>query len=244
MKRLFTLAATLLVLGASSASAQSGLTMYWNGCSDGGVATQTFACNTNTGTAFAFYGSVILPNDMPSFAATSAIFDITFEDAAIPAWWLTNAGQCRANAISVSFDAAAFITNCADIWQSAPNLSVFQAQQGVGGPNRVRLNSGAAVPAGSELFVAADGSENVICKVSINRAKTAGATGCAGCLLGACIVFNEAKMQQPAGVGDYTVTNAQAPGSNFVTWQSGIALCPLPTPAQNRTWGAVKNLYR
>lgn len=248
MKRLFTLAATLLVLGASSASAQSGLTMYWNGCSDGGVATQTFACNTNTGAAFAFYGSVILPNDMPSFAATSAIFDITFEDAAIPAWWLTNAGQCRANAISVSFDAAAFVTNCPDIWQSAPNLSVFQAQQGTAvsghAANTLRLNSGAAVPAGSELNITADGSELVICKVSINRTKTTGTGLCAGCNIPACIVFNEAKAQQPAGIGDYTIVN-EAPGkTRWITWNGSPTNCPDGTPAQNRTWGAVKNLYR
>lgn len=243
MKKILTLAAALMVFGAS-ASMASGLLLNWDGCSDGGVQAKTFACNTNSGAAFAFYGSAVVPADMPTFAATSAIIDVQVDGATLPAWWLTNSGQCRANSISVSFDAAAFITNCADIWQSAPNLSVFQAQQGVGGPNRVRLNSGAAVPAGSELSVVADGSENVICKVSINRAKTTGTGNCAGCNLGACIVFNEAKMQQPAGVGDYTVTNAQAPGSNYITWQSGIALCPLPTPAQNRTWGAVKNLYR
>jgi hypothetical protein len=35
--------------------------------------------------------------------------------------------------------------------------------------------------------------------------------------------------------------------SNFVTWQGGAiggAGCPGATPAQNRTWGQVKSIYR
>ena len=133
---------------------------------------------------------------------------------------------------------------CGNIWQDNPTLSVFAVQQGVNGPNKVRLNGGAAIPAGSEIVVAADGAELIVSKVTITRAKTVGTGSCAGCLTGACIVLNECKLQQPAGIGDYTVTNAATPGSNFVTWQNGMAQCPLPTPAQNRTWGAVKNLYR
>ncbi len=243
MKKILTLAAALMVFGAS-ASLASGLNLRWDGCSDGGVQAKTFLCNTNTGAAFVLYTSVVVPADMPMFAATSALVDIAVDDAALPAWWQTTAGQCSANRIDMGFAASSNTSNCADIWQGNPNLSVFQVQQGVNGPNKIRLNGGAAVPAGSELAMIADGAELVISRVTITRAKSTGTGACAGCLTGACIVFNEAKLQQPAGIGDYTVTNAATPGSNFVTWQAGMAQCPIPTPAQNRTWGAVKNLYR
>jgi hypothetical protein len=244
MKKIVTLAAALMIFGASASMAQGGLNLYWNGCSDGGASAQTYACNSNSGAAFTMYASMILPADMPQFAATSAIIDITFSGATIPAWWQVLTGQCSANRVSESYDSANFTTNCSDIWQSAANLSVFQVQPAVAGhgPNTMRLNGGAAVPAGSELAQVADGTEMVVCKVSIGRTKTVGTGSCAGCNIGACFTLNECKAQQPAGVGDYTVTNPAA--SNFATWQVGGPSCPGATPAQNKTWGAVKNLYR
>jgi hypothetical protein len=244
MKKILTLAAALMVFGASASMAQGGLNLYWDGCSDGGTGTKTFNCLSNTGAAFTAYASMVLPADMPLFAATSAIIDITFTGASIPAWWQTVAGQCSANRVTESYDSAQFVTNCADIWQGAINLSVFQAQPAVAGhgPNTLRLNGGAAIPAGSEIAQIADGTELVVCKVSIGRTKTVGTGSCAGCTVGACLVLNECKAQQPAGVGDYTVINPAT--SNFITWQTGSPVCPQATPSQNRTWGAVKNLYR
>lgn len=243
MKKILTLAAALMIFGASASMAQGGLNLYWDGCSDGGVSTKAFACNANTGVAFVLYASLVLPADMPLFAATSALVDLSFTGATIPAWWQVRTGECSANRVSMSFDSANFVTNCLDIWQSAANLSVFQAQPAPGdhAANFLRLNGGAAVPAGSELSQIADGSELVVCKVSIGRTKTVGTGSCAGCLTGACIVLSECKAQQPAGIGDYTIINPAT--SNFVTWQAGGPACPQATPSQNRTWGAVKNLY-
>ena len=247
MKKLITLAVTLLALSASTAMAQSGLGLYWNGCSDGGTSVGTFACTANTGTNV-MYATMILPADMPMFAATSAIIDITFEDVTIPDWWLTLTGQCSSNRVSESYDAAQFTTNCPDIWQSAAVLSVFAAQQGTNvqghASNTLRLNGGAAVPAGSELNQVADGTELVVCKVTIGHTKTVGTGLCAGCATAACIVLNECKAQQPAGVGDFTVINEAPTLTRWVTWNGSPANCPASTPTQSRTWGAVKNLYR
>src|SRR6187399_1445874 len=248
MKKILTLAAALMVFGASASMAQGGLNLYWNGCSDGGVSAQTFACNSNSGAAFTMYASMILPADMPLFAATSAISDVTFSGATIPAWWQVLTGQCSANRVSESYDSANFTTNCPDIWQSAANLSVFQAQQGANvqghAANTLRLNGGAAVPAGSELNQVADGTELVVCKVSIGHTKTVGTGSCAGCSIPACIVLNECKAQQPAGQGDFTVINEAPSMTRWVTWNGSPTNCPAGTPTQSRTWGAVKNLYR
>jgi len=242
MKKIVTFVAALMTFGASASMAAGGLNLFWNGCSDGGVSTQTFACDANTGSAFTLYASLILPQDMPFFAATSVIIDIRFSSPSIPAWWQTLNGQCSANRISESYDSANFVTNCPDIWQGQVNLSVFQAQQGVFAANSLRLNGGAAVPAGNEIDHIADGTEWVVCKVSIGRAKTVGTGSCAGCNIGTCIVLNECKSQEPGDYGDCTIT--QPAVSNFATWQVGGPSCPAATPAQSRTWGAVKNLYR
>lgn len=243
MKRLFTLAATLLVLGASTASAQSGLTMYWDNCSDGGTNQKTFACNANSGSQVLIC-SVIIPNDMTLFAAASAIVDIKVDGGALPAWWQTNTGECRAGAIGVTFDPLNIGGNCPDLWGGNSNLSVFQAQPGINGADWLRLNSGAAIPAGSEIAITADGTELSVCKITVTRAKSTGTGACAGCITPACIVFNESWLQQPAGNPGYRVTNEAAGKTRSVTWQGTPAGCPESTPAQNRTWGAVKNLYR
>lgn len=249
MKKLFTLTATLLVLGASSAMAQSGLGLYWTDCSLGGTSVATFACDVNSG-GHAIIASVIIPQTMPQFTACSAIIDLTFEDPALPAWWQTASGQCRANAITVSYDPAILnnFSQCPDIWAGSLNLSVFQPQQGTNvqghAVNTLRLNSGAAIPAGQEIEVVADGTELTLCRININHTKSVGTGACAGCNIAACIVFNEAKAQQPAGQFSSTIVN-EAPGlSRWLTWNGSPTNCPDGTPTRNRTWGAVKSLYR
>lgn len=242
MKKILTLAVAILALGASSAMAQGGLNLFWDGCSDGGTSSKTFACNTNTGAAFSMYASLVLPGDMPLFLGTTAILDIGFTGTSIPAYWQTGLGECRQNSLAVSYDPNAFVTNCIDIWGGAVPLSVAQLQPGTNGANKLRYNSGAVVPSGQEISLVADGTELVVCKFTVNRAKTVGTGACAGCDVGACIVLNECKAQQPGGVGDRTITNPAV--SNFVSWQAGAPACPQATPALNRTWGSVKNLYR
>ncbi len=252
MKKLITLVVAVLALSASTAMAQSGLGLYWNDCSPAsggsGASSMTWACNANTGAGFALFTSVIVPTAMSKFTATSAIVDVTIESGTLPDWWQTNAGQCRPNAITMSFDPVVLAGSCLDIWQGSILLSVFAAQQGTNvqghAANTVRLNGGAAIPAGSEINVPADGSELFVSKVNISRTKSTGVGSCAGCDLAACLVLNECFLQQPAGMGDYRVVN-EAPGrSRWVTWNGSPTNCPDGTPTQNRTWGAVKNLYR
>lgn len=250
MKKLLVLAVGLLAM-ASTAHAQAGLNLNWNGCvGDGRVTGASFLCNTNTGATFGAFASIVLPTDLTAFAATTAIVDVGFTGATIPAWWQTGTGQCRAGSVSFSADPNT-ITNggaggCLDIWGgSAQVLGVFQPQPSVHGlPNELRLNGGAAIPAGTEIAWAADGTEFVVAKFTINRAKTTGTGSCAGCTTGACLTLNECFVQQPNPLPGYRVTNAASANSNFITFQSGAPACPSATPSQNRTWGAVKNLYR
>lgn len=243
MKKVLTLAAALLVIGASSAMAQSGLNLFWGGCSDGGASALTFNCASNSGTAGTLVGTVVLPGAMPTFTGLTAVVDVAVDAPSLPAWWLTNTGECRANAIAISFDPNNNASNCfTDAWGGTNPTAVSAIQPGIHGPNWVRVNGAAALAAGSEISLPADGTEYYVFRVTISRAKSTGTGSCAGCNVGACIVLNEIKLSQPLGIGDRTVTNPAT--SNFAVWQGGLAQCPIPTPAQNRTWGAVKNLYR
>lgn len=242
MKKLVTLTALLLAFGASSAFAAGGLFLHFGGCTlDGGTSSSSFACDVNTG-ADVLMVSVIAPGDMPQFLGTTALVDVFVDAPTLPDWWLTAAGQCRQNAVSVSYDPVFLATNCPDVWQGTPNLSVFQAQQYLHGPNMVRLNSGAAVQAGQEVSVVADGvTELNVCRISISHTKSTGAGACAGCSIGACIVLQECYMQQPTGMPLYRLTT---PISNVVSYNNGSLNCAGATPTKNRTWGAVKGLYR
>jgi len=235
MKKVLTLVAAVLVFGASASFAQ-GLNLYWNDCQSG-VTNFANTCATASGSTMSMHASVFPPS-MPMFAATTTVVDIAVADATLPAWWLTNAGQCRANAIGISYDPNNNPGTCPDLWQFNQNLQVSQIQQGVNGPNRIRVNGVAAVPAGSELNVVG-GSEQWVCRVTITRTNQ---LTCAGCLTPATIVLNEMYMQQPGGLPAYRITN---PADNYcIGYNGGDAQCPGATPTQNATWGAVKNLYR
>lgn len=239
MKKAITLAAVLLTLGAPAAMAQNGLDLNWDECvAGGGLRDKVFACNTNTGAAFTLHASVTVPTAMTQFAAATAVIDLHVDDVALPAWWLTASGECRANSIGMSFDPSNNATSCADVWSGNPNLQVTQVQAGLHGANSLRVIGVSALPSGSEIPLAA-GSELWLCRVTINRANT---LTCTGCLLGACIVFNQSEVLSPSEPKQTLVDPATA---QHVTWNGGGALnCPAGTPTVNRTWGAVKNLYR
>lgn len=246
MKKILTLTAALMVFGAAASMAQSGLNLNWTACVGDGVSkTRTFACTNNSG-ADGLYASVVLPSDVPLFAATTVIIDVAFNSASIPAWWQTGPGQCRAGAVSFSADPGTvtngFASSCPDIWGgSAQVLSVFQPQPSVHGlPNELRLNGGAAIPAGSEIALTADGTELVVAKVTISHGKTVGTGSCAGCSTGASFQLNEMLVQQPEPNPKFRINNPTGSGAASCGFNGGN----LPTPTENRTWGAVKNLYR
>lgn len=234
--------ATTLAAGGARAQDEGGIAINWNGCiGDGVVERSTFACNTNVGTSFVLYVSLIPPVDMPQFAATTAIVDVYVSGGTVPPWWQAGAGQCRPGAISMSFDPAGFSTSCPDLWLGLAPMSVFALQFGVyGRPDLVRLYGGAAVPVGTEFLLPADGVERTVSRIVITRARTTGANACSGCAT--CAVFEprECNLQQPNPLSSYRLTRVFAPWP-FKRWWNGN--CD-PTPTQNRSWGQIKGLYR
>ena len=238
----FVFAALLLVAATPAAGGQAGINLFWHDCSETGSTLQAFACNTNAGYQV-LYVSLVPPQDLPQLGGVEVMLRMRVSAPALPDWWLTGAGQCRQDAITCSFDPAENFSSCADIWQGTPNVSVFLAAPGEFWPNSLVLRGTAWVPSGSELNVVADGTELQVCRFVIQRAKSTGVNSCTGCELEACLALIECRLYQPEGVGNVTLTDPAV--SNWVVWQGDASLpCPLSVPTLNRSWGAVKGMYR
>jgi len=248
MRIMLPLTVALLVAGAPTASAQSGLNLFWDHCgADGGTTTMLFDCSTNAG-AEVLIASVVIPADMPQFGATTAVFRVHVADSPSPPWWQVAAGQCRANAMWASFDPTLFPAseNCPSIWDDTVPLQVQAVQVGLGSWESFRVYSVAALPAGSEIPLLADGTERVVCRLLVQHANTVGTAACEGCRTGACILLDEMHLQQPAGMASYRLASPN--WNSFVGYnadaQYGAPAIYCTTPALNRTWGAIKTLYR
>lgn len=237
------LAALLVVAATPAAWAQGGTNLFWDDCSTGGATDRSFACDGNAGDPFTMVVSVVPPQNVPQLNGVWVAIWAEASDATVPAWWSAGDGQCRQGAVTGSFDPAANPSGCPDLWQGTANLSVFHFAPGLTGPNSFLLRGAAAVAPGSEVSVVADGTELYVCKIVVTRSKTTGTGNCPGCDVGACLVLVECRLTQPDGAGDFVLSTADV--NNWITWQGGGSLqCPGSVPTRQRTWGAVKGLYR
>jgi hypothetical protein len=247
MRKSCALAALLLALGAPPAAAQSALLLNWDDCATyGGRLEKTFACNTNSGPAFVLYASVVVPRNLPRVVGADVSIGVILEGGTIPPWWQTEAGQCRASTIvskplGMDFIPPNLGALCDNIWSTTVGL-VTQSFAvtppahapftfGLVGTARMAPNDSAALPV--------NGEEWVVCKIWFTRMKTVGATACAGCETGATFVFEECRLVQDGGAGDCVITEPYRAYGTYPTFNGGA-----PVPALNRTWGAVKGLYR
>jgi len=244
MKKALLLCGALLALSASVAAA-AGVNFSWNDCGSFGAANKTFACNSNTLNGAIMYGSFIPPDGSSAITGEEVVIDLQSAGTTLPAWWaFKNAGTCRQNMLSAT---AAFTTgpfNCTDYWagQAGGGMTAYITPYATAA-NRARLliiygtaiGNATAVDSATEYY-----AFNLI----VTGQKTVGSGACAGCLDPVCLVLNEIKLTQPAGVGDFRIQNPA--GRNYVTWQGGVVQggCPAATPARNATWGSVKSLYR
>jgi len=242
MKKSILIAGTMLVFGASMASAQGGINLSWVDCGLAGTQNQTFACNTNTGLNTAI-ASFLPPASLPEFLGLSSQVDIRSQGP-LPEWWKHGTGTCRGTTgLSVSFDFTAGPFTCVDFFggQAAGGFVYeFPASPNPGERARVRVTC--AVPFDNRGPIDA-GTEYYAYKLNLLRAKTTGTGNCPGCNVPACLVLDSIQLfQPPEQANDPTITNPA--DRNFVTWQSADPTCPASTPANNKTWGQVKSLYR
>ncbi|MBI5170954.1 MAG: hypothetical protein HZA61_15800 [Candidatus Eisenbacteria bacterium] len=241
MKKALLLCGALLALSASVAAA-AGINFNWTDCN--GTVNKTFACNSNTLSGAVMVGSYIPPAGSTAITGEEIVIDLQSSGATLPAWWqFKNTGSCRQTALSTSADFTANV-NCADYWQglAAGGATAYITPYATAA-NRARL----LIIYATAIANAAPVDENTeyyAFKATITGAKSVGTGACAGCLDQVCLVLNEIKLTQPAGVGDYRIQNPAV--RNYITWQGGVVAggCPAATPTRNTTWGSVKSLYR
>jgi len=245
MKKTLLIAGALLALTAGMANA-GGLNLSWNDCGAFGTELRAATCLNNStpvngGTIIC---SAIAPVVMDQLVAFTSVVDLQTTTAALNPWWLMGAGGCRNGAMSANVNFSTGPFNCADVWGGqASGGMVYIQPPSSSAPNRARVKATFAVAA---PVAADDVTESYIIGFSFSGVKTAGTGSCAGCLDGACIVFNNLELNQPLGVGDYVLSNAIL--RQHIRWQAaGSSVtggCPDGTPTRNTTWGSVKSLYR
>ena len=244
MNRIVTLSAALLL--CSSVAMAQGVNLYLNDCGAGSsVHTVTNACTSNSGIAFVAYGSCVVPRvTKQAFIGTMNVIDIQTSAATIPDWW--RADDCRATGFALVTDAT-LGGSCPTIWDRVPPAgnNIF-ALPFVGGSARVRFLLGVVLYSYDAYDLVGDGTTELsVFKWIVLNQKSVGAGACGGCSTGACIVLNDVQIQ---GLYDHTVADfidiTNPLGSNSITYNTGAPVCAGSTPTQNRTWGALKSLYR
>ncbi|MBI1797398.1 MAG: hypothetical protein HYR74_10145 [Candidatus Eisenbacteria bacterium] len=218
------------------------LNLSWNDCSTLETTNRTFACNSNIGS------NVIVVSydpgiDIPDLVGNDIAIDLQTASTTLDPWWqLFNPGQCRTTSLSSSADFTAGPSTCADFWKGL-------AQGGIGSytvnVNRARILAFWAVPNANAGPVTA-GTEYYSCKLTINNTKTVGTGACGGCTQGVCLVLSVVALDYHPNAP--LQKSIQDPiNQNWITWQSGTGIpggCYGATPAQKKTWGQIKALYR
>lgn len=266
MKKTLLLAAALMVVTATMASAQRGsLSLGWNSCrvSGAGLGNVNFACTTNSGSP---NGSLLVGGFIPGPAANlnslnSAFLyvDIYQLGLALDPWWqLTDPPVTGCRPLSVwqlNFDNSSGAAVCdVSYWGDVGNpvaaaryfyptyMSNHATLRLLTAVDAQQAQSTPQIPVGSESYVFG---------ARLGRQLSTGAGSCAGCLNAANLYFAQADFFQTNGDnfvidGVSGTTNHPVAGNKCVTWQNaaGVPCPPEQTAARNATWGTIKSLYR
>ena len=209
--------------------------LSWDECGAGILARQ-FACDTNVGQArivvSAFRDSVGFFT--PGFACSLDVFIAAEQPSA---WWQVAALGCRTGALTASAAWQPADARCLDAWGGQLSSGVLLTTHD--NPPRVEI-----IAAGADQTGTLDMQpliETFLLAIDLHFNKSTGAGACAGCSAPACIVLRGVEFydSQPPPY----VRVAPLPGQDILAWQSNSANCLL-TPVRNKTWGAIKALFR
>ncbi|MFN8589519.1 MAG: hypothetical protein U0704_17135 [Candidatus Eisenbacteria bacterium] len=221
------------------------LGLRWDECASGGGAiNKSFACSVALGDAVSI-ASLQVDAAVDSVVGMEWVVDVITAAPTLPDWWRMASGGCRPGALTASANFFGYGA-CADPWNGngVALVQVFEPGQPRGGANQLRIICTTSVTAADRTRLDA-GVPYDVGLLRLSYANSSGAGSCSGCTTAACLVFNSVLvLRDPTSA----VTQLEyVPGSGSdphrMTWQGTAADCQL-VPVRNRTWGALKSLYR
>jgi hypothetical protein len=247
MKSIVALLALAVLMVARADAA--GLSLTWDRCATnpGATTNTTFDCSDPSAihTLYAVFSSPVAANVL----ALEFSIDFQVDAPALPTFWQINTPitptACNDGVLFARIRSA---TTCSakQIWQ-AGGAAVMNPQVGFapyGGPNRGRIVG--SVWTTTPIAIAANENCHGFHINFLPSVATEAGGSCAGCQTPAAIVWNSATIGELAHGGvvpeDVPITGAGIVG-NCATVNGATSVCAA-TPARNRTWGALKSLYR
>jgi hypothetical protein len=231
----------LATSGAIALASTPGINLSWDDCSTSPAsANQTYACDGKLGSVVSLQGTFRNAYDVGSFYGLESTLMFVWPGS-VPDFWRIGPGGCDLNAFGLAHTSAT--PPCA-------TPSIFDSTL-YGGytvdyptPNRLLLRIDTLTDPYPNWPSAMAGALYPAFKVSFDV--DAGiAHGCLGCDVPSCIVLQSVEVFGINPNQDYLILDPDV--RNWCTWQGGAiggAGCPGATPTSNRTWGAVKTLYR
>jgi len=258
MKKALILTAALLVCAAP---AFAGLDVTWGNCGpEGGTSDVVFNCGNPSG-LYTLFGEVSSPVTITGFVNMDIIMDIQADAAALPPFYsfqdpVLNTTGCNAGYIFEDARPAATCGGTGVLW--GPVFNTGQLGTPVIGfaPGGTPIPNAPADPARGRWkgTIFRPATQPTTLNASTRyfgfqmQLFTALAGSCAGCSTPIQWVWNEASLGSVAAVtgveaAPVIVTD---PGnvSNQATINGGGGIPPGATPTQNKSWGALKSLYR
>lgn len=243
--RLLAICCLFALLSCPAAAGAADLRLTWNDCPEGGgLNHREFSCNLTLG-SLTLVPSFRVDAPIDSAVALEIVIDVVSGEPTLPDWWRFDPGGCNAGALSANTGFAS-LGSCDDPWNGSgvALAQTWWVGQPRGGANQARLVISSAVSPAQPVRIEG-GTSYYAALVQIALQRTMGPASCLGCLAEACLVLNSIQVQRLPGTLPETVvlepTVAGTPG--WATWQNDGGLCGV-VPVRNRTWGAVKTLYR
>jgi hypothetical protein len=246
--------------------------LAWDKCAaDGGAQTRVFSCDRDDEPAHVLVGSFTLDHPMSGFCWLEATIRIYTSTGALPNWWdMYNPGACREHALAADVDFSGFPgSSCRNPW-TGPTLGGLGAYYTAAHPHPVQSLSGAAEIRIGFALGTCDGATCTFLpaslmahrtynafRLTISNERSSGPAACTGCAEAVCITASM-ELHDSTGVGEWCDTGDIGPGS--AGWSCGhfvreaglygpVEVCRpydgcAVVAARNRTWGAIKSLYR
>jgi hypothetical protein len=242
-RRIACVALALTSFATASAFAGQGLNFAWNDCGAAGDHLKAFACNSNVGidNLYCSYQTDAAPHGA---SGVNFIVDLQSESTTLPAWWevgsqIVDPPLCRRLSLGANADFVNGPFTCYDPFQGTAVGGISSYRIGYGGDNRARIVGSFAVPS-TDPAPLEEGVEVFAFRLLISHGKTVGTSGCTGCEVPVCLVVTQLVVKFGSGLPDRVISGPLL--SDFVMWHDSPQLCTTPT--RNRTWGAIKSLYR